>query len=613
MVVTAAVLGMACATPRDVPMAMPGTGGSGVSGGAVDASQGTSPGMGGSGPAAGVANGFGCVEGATCTPADMPCMSGLTRCDRANQTCVATDKRQANGTVCGSSSVCSDGACSACMAGVPCPLPDSPCRAGVIDCSGGKPVCMDSANAANGKSCGAGMVCSDGMCVTCATGGKCLPANPCHQGTLDCANGQSTCVDMNSALAAGESCGPNMVCNSGGQCTACTAGQPCTTTDPCKMGKIACSSGAPVCMTAGNAANGTACGNGMVCSEGSCVACQTGMVCVPDNKCHTGSLSCTTGQAECKDTSNNLPNGTSCGTNMVCSGGQCNACTDGTGCTPANPCRTGKTSCATGTSICMEVANVANGKACGAGQVCSNGTCVACDAGAACNAGDPCKKGTISCASGAPICTATNLPNGTSCPGAGDKIGTCNNGGCALACPKNQNDCGSNRCATCCTQCCGDGDCRSDQTCSGGTCHALSCSQCETVGTHKCNAKDRFSPCSGGYCDGGACKGFVGSGKACTDARECGNGICGAAESGRVCCKSTCDTDSLCNKSGDCRFKDGVSCSANSATGNNECLHACINSCDGPPPVTGGICVTDAQCVNGETCLQDSPTCGKLP
>lgn len=59
----------------------------------------------------------------------------------------------------------------------------------------------------------------------------------------------------------------------GGSCIACTQGDPCQPTDPCKTGTISCTTGSSVCVESGSRPAGTSCGTGKVCSGGNC---QTG-------------------------------------------------------------------------------------------------------------------------------------------------------------------------------------------------------------------------------------------------------------------------------------------------------------------------------------------------
>ncbi len=123
-----------------------------------------------------------------CTPVD-PCHLGKRTCGSAGEICEDTGNLQANGTQCGTDKVCSDGACVACTAGTDCALTGQPCKLGRTDCASGKSVCVEVGSAANGKMCETDKVCSDGNCVACADGASCVPTNACHEGTLSCAAG----------------------------------------------------------------------------------------------------------------------------------------------------------------------------------------------------------------------------------------------------------------------------------------------------------------------------------------------------------------------------------------------------------------------------------------
>src|SRR5207253_985218 len=104
---------------------------------------------------------------------------------------------------------------------------------------------------------------------------------------------------------------------------------------PCRTGTTTCNTGAPVCAESGNVANGTSCGTDLVCSSGSCVSCTTGLSCTPANACHAGTQACSPA-ITCADTGRNLVNGTTCGANLVCNNGMCLTCTAGATCQPAN-------------------------------------------------------------------------------------------------------------------------------------------------------------------------------------------------------------------------------------------------------------------------------------
>jgi hypothetical protein len=372
LVLVAVVLGcsgLGCGL-RDQPLSWdgavvtPGTGGSANAGGRG--------GTAGKGGAAGRMTDGGpddvpaCTPGSACPPAN-PCHVGQTACSEGVASCTDTQQPQANGTVCGTDKVCMNGSCATCSAGGVC-SPANVCRTGTLSCATGVSVCTESGNQPNGTSCGTGMVCLAGQCAACADGASCVPSNPCHQGSLACATGTPVCNDKGTLLAAGTGCGTNKVCGATGSCVSCTVGASCNVSGkPCRTGTTACDTGAAVCTESGNVSNGTSCGTNMVCSGGTCAACTVGMACTPANPCHSGQNVCSP-SISCSDTGNNLVNGTVCGTNMVCSNGACGACTTGASCTPATACRTGATSCVTGMSVCAETGNVANGTSCGEQQ-----------------------------------------------------------------------------------------------------------------------------------------------------------------------------------------------------------------------------------------------------
>jgi hypothetical protein len=565
-----------CAKPNrfDPTEAMPGSTGSqpdtGANGGSVTpiggpgqpgtSSQATDGPMGSSpGGSPGV---FTCSAGSPCQLPGKPCIVGATACQGAAATCTETPMFQANGSPCGGDSVCLDGQCSPCKQGLDCPLPDKPCKAGAIECGSGKPQCAESGNAPNGTSCGAAMVCKDGACAACQAGDSCIPANPCHQGTLDCAGGNATCKDAGTPKSAGSQCGSNKVCGSAGECVACTAGAACELPDdPCKTGKIDCASGAPKCLASGGAANGKGCGNGRVCRMGSCEACSDGMSCTPDNKCHTGILSCMSGSPVCKDGGTTLSNGTMCGTNQFCNNGNCVSCTPGNSCSPGNACKTGKTSCDTGTSRCEEQGDQKDGTGCGSGRVCQGGSCVACG-----GIGQPCCGGTCNGA--------------THCSADGNVVApSCDNGMCR---DKVMDDCDP------CEQC------------QGTSCKRVSGGEGQ--------------PCCNGGCSGtglaclaGQCQRLSGNGSGCSTGNQCQSGQC---QDG-VCCNRACNGP--CEQCGGGTCKS--SCKSNETCRGNTCEPDCTPgaSCTGNP---NPACFGGKTACSGGTsqCVDDTgkPKCGKF-
>src|SRR5450631_35556 len=137
----------------------------------------------------------------------------------------------------------------------------------------------------------------------CTTGSACDPTNLCHIGQTVCSSsGAASCTDTGQPQGNGTDFGTNMVCNNG-TCAACTAGTACpVTANPCRIGSVTCTTGVPVCTETDNQPDGTSCGTGMVCQTGQCTACQNGAACTPSaNACHQGALACATGIPQCTD------------------------------------------------------------------------------------------------------------------------------------------------------------------------------------------------------------------------------------------------------------------------------------------------------------------------
>lgn len=112
------------------------------------------------------------------------------------------------------------------------------------------------------------------------------------------------------------------------------------------------------------------------------MACTAGVACTPADACHVGATTCN-GTLACSDTGAAVADGTTCGGTNVCTAGVCGppptTCTPGVACTPSgtpSACKTYATSCdASGSSTCGVSGNQPDGTACGSGLVCSAGTC----------------------------------------------------------------------------------------------------------------------------------------------------------------------------------------------------------------------------------------------
>ena len=486
--------------------------------------------------------------------------------------------------------------------------------------------------------CAAGLACSEGKCVPCVAGESCTPEDPCHKGTRECGPAIK-CVDTGTPVEAGKSCGMNLVCTAAGKCEACTAGETCKPTDLCKAGKIECTSGAPVCVPSADAPNGSSCGEGQVCSAGACAPCRDGMTCVPTNKCHTGTLSCSTGTPQCMDTGMNAMNGTSCGEAQVCRGGECVGCVEKMPCTPTDsPCKVGEIRCASGTPVCMATAmNAADGKECGAELACRGGMCRQCRTTGSCS-NNPCKDSTYQCMNGVESCRETNKANGTICPGGEN---ACLDGRCQQC--RTSGECDDQPCKSSSFRCNGgrescqstgnvrDGTraCGAEQACRGG-----SCQRCRTRGS--CEPDDsNDARCRVGSltCDGNGVEQCA----ATTQLRNPGDGCGGSG--GRVCARTpnsstqlTCQaplangTLSSCDANGgrtgrrtkECRSnycdQDGV---CNNCGGQDQdcCPDGGNNGCGGGLACESGTCVrprpNGAPCDEGSQC--ESRTCDHPP
>jgi hypothetical protein len=375
-----------------------------------------------------------CAAGASCEPTNR-CHVGMLVCTGGTATCMDTGTNVTPGTTCGQDRVCNAGTCTDCTVGAACTVAGKPCRRGTTACNTGAPVCLEAGDQPNGTACGNNMVCASGMCMPCTAGPACTPTNPCHAGVTVCAP-TIGCSDTGSNLANGTVCGTDRVCNAGA-CVTCVAG-PCQPADVCKTGINSCATGSPVCNQSGNQPNGTNCGTNRVCMGGSCMMCSAGAACVPANPCHRGTLACDTGAAVCNDNGMSIPDGTMCGTNLVCRSGACVSCIAGQACQPTNPCKNGLTSCMTGVQTCMESGNKTPGTPCGAGQSCANGTLTL---PAMCTAAGACAAAMMQCTSGACNPSGTDCstcPVGqTSCPAgcrnlADDPL---NCGQCGMVCP----------------------------------------------------------------------------------------------------------------------------------------------------------------------------------
>jgi hypothetical protein len=102
------------------------------------------------------------------------------------------------------------------------------------------------------------------------------------------------------------------------------------------------------------------------------VTCVESSACTPTNVCHVGTLSCSGGPS-CTDTGGFVADGTNCGTDQVCSAGDCVTCAEGAACTVE--CQTGTQSCATGPTCTPDGGTAPDDTPC-TGGVCTGGVCL---------------------------------------------------------------------------------------------------------------------------------------------------------------------------------------------------------------------------------------------
>jgi cysteine-rich repeat protein len=195
----------------------------------------------------------------------------------------------------------------------------------------------------DGMTCGTGLICSNGECISATCGNGIVEANEqCDFGAM---NGPNTGCETDCKFSCTTM--PN----------SCDDGNPCNGVETCGPVTVGGNSGQK-CSATAPPANGTNCGGANICVNGSCVAptCGDGFI-EGAEQCDDGSLNGTAGD------------GCTATCTFVCQ----NASTD-CGMTPACEMWT-----CTAQHTCKAVANAGdNGMACGAvaGYTCQNGSCV---------------------------------------------------------------------------------------------------------------------------------------------------------------------------------------------------------------------------------------------
>ena len=307
-------------------------------------------------------------------------------------------------------------------------------------------------------------------CGTCGT--KCAAGQVCSQGAcaLSCGGGTTKCGDLCVDTKADS-------VNCGACGTACTGGQVCSKgacAGTCGVGLAKCGQ---ACVNEQNdrtncGACGTLCGSGEICNAGKCeLSCQVGLIkCaapVVDGGVSDGGLGTTFCANPQSDPQNCGGCGTACGAGKVCSAGTCNT-----------TCGGNTTTCGSGNgaycaSLQTDNANCGVcGTVCGAGKVCSAGVC-----------STTCGGNTTTCGSGNNAYCASLQTDNANCGVCGTVClagKMCSAGACNTTCALGLTACGSGNSAYCANvqsdnaNCgtCGN-VCPGNSTCTATVCKAL--------------------------------------------------------------------------------------------------------------------------------------------
>jgi len=561
-------------------------------------------------------NGTTCNDGNACTSTDV-CTAGT--CGGTAFTCTPT--------ACQISSTCNGTSCTIVdqPSGTTCPDDGNPCTSDTCNATG---TCTHP-SLGDGTSCGAGEVCSSGTCSTdCFIGGVLFPA-----GTVDPANACLVCTPATSTTA-----WSNIADG-----TVCDDGNACTSTDVCTAGT--CGGTAFTCTP-------TSCQLSSTCNGTSCTIVDQplGTTC-PSNGNPCDSNTCD-GVGTCTHPA--LPDGTSCGSGELCQNGSCGAQCEiggvfyGSGTiNPANACQ----ACAPATST-TAWSNVTDGTTCNDGNactssdVCTAGTCAgtaftctptSCQASSTCNgtsctivnkgAGVACPSNGNPCDSnacdGAGTCAHPALPDGTSC-GAGE---LCMSGSCGAQCEIGGVFFGSgtvnpaNPCQVCAPAtsttawsngangtACSDGNaCTQTDTCQAGACVGTNPVVCSA--SDQCHAAGTCDPTSGACSNPAATDGTTcNDGNACTQTDACMAGICTGSNPVTCTALDPCHAVGTCDMTtGACTnpaATDGTTCNdGNACTQTDTCV---AGTCTGANPV---VCAASDPCHAVGTCDMTTGAC----
>jgi hypothetical protein len=473
--------------------------------------------------------------------------------------------------------VCSAGACICSGNGGTVQTTETDCTDGHDNDCNGQTDCADSA--CDGKACGGGGTCSNGVCLCAAAGNKPQAVESyCNDGLDNDCNGLTDCADPScnnqtcatngkvcSADAGTCVCGGNggtvqtteTICNDGADndCNGKTdCAEPSCDMHPCKPNGFTCMGVTCTCTGNGGTpqpAGEMACSDGFDndcngltdCADPSCAgaSCGTGCACAmgmkTETNCGDGMDNDGDGLTDCADPD---CSGIACGMNgLTCTTSACRCLVDGgTVQMMESICNDGLDNDCNGLTDCQESACV--GQVCGtAGQVCGDaGTCL-CTGG-----GGPLEMPEMSCMDGFDndcnglIDCADPACAGTSC-GAGC---TCNNGKHETNCSDGIDNDGDG------VTDCMDSDC-TFKSCSASATASVCCgigtnaTMCKNLATDSSNCGGCGAACHQGSCQAASASGVPSGRCTCGGNQKCPGGLTQTCNGGTCACSSAADCE----------------------------------------------------------------------
>ena len=268
----------------------------------------------------------GFVPAAQLNPAD-PCQQCSPSLSNSSWTVLA------DGTTCDAGRICATGSCSA-----DCDIGGTVVVGNTVRSTNPCQVCLPASsnsnwsNMADTLACGTDELCASGQCVFgCNIGGSAVDA-----GSSPAGNPCQTCQPTQSStgwtlLVDGTAC-PGGICVSGSCANDCNIGGSFVAANTLEASNP-CQECLPATSATGwsNAPNGSSCGTGLVCSSGHCVGgCGVGGIAVDAGTSQPGNPCATCDPALSTTSFSPVPNGTACGTGLSCAGGLCCGGTHGT-------------------------------------------------------------------------------------------------------------------------------------------------------------------------------------------------------------------------------------------------------------------------------------------